>query len=69
MGLKVAIQMDPVEGINIDADSTFALALEGQRRGHRLWHYLVQDLSAARSAITRRSAFSRSSIWRRSTSS
>ena len=45
MGLKVAIQMDPVEGINIDADSTFALALEARRRGHRLWHYLVQDLS------------------------
>lgn len=45
MGLSVAIQMDPVEGINIDADSTFALALEGQARGHTLWHYLPQDLS------------------------
>jgi len=45
MSLSGAIQMDPVEGINIDADSTFALALEGQARGHTLWHYLPQDLS------------------------
>ena len=54
MGLKVAIQMDPVERINIDADSTFALALEGQRRGHRLWHYLVQDLSFAHGRVRTR---------------
>jgi glutathione synthase len=45
MSLSVAIQMDPIEGINIDADSTFVLALEGQARGHTLWHYLPQDLS------------------------
>lgn len=45
MGLTVAIQMDPIEGINIDADSTFSLALEAQRRGHALWHYLPQDLT------------------------
>ena len=32
MALSVAIQMDPIEGINIDADSTFALALEAQAR-------------------------------------
>ena len=54
MGLKVAIQMDPVERIDIDADSTFALALEGQRRGHRLWHYLVQDLSFAHGRVRTR---------------
>ena len=34
--LKVAVQMDPIETINIDADSTFALMLEAQRRGHTL---------------------------------
>ena len=34
MTLAVAIQMDPIESINIDADSTFALALEAQARGH-----------------------------------
>src|SRR5580692_7980914 len=45
MSLNVAIQMDPIELVNIDADSTFALALEGQRRGHRLHHYLPQDMS------------------------
>ncbi|MBF0375284.1 MAG: glutathione synthase [Alphaproteobacteria bacterium] len=45
MSLAVAIQMDPIEGIAIDADSTFALALEAQRRGHALFHYLPQDLA------------------------
>ncbi len=45
MSLAVAIQMDPVEPIDIDADSTFALALEAQRRGHGLYHYLPQELS------------------------
>jgi len=44
MSLAVAIQMDPIEGINIDADSTFALALEATRRGHGLYHYLPQSL-------------------------
>jgi len=45
MGLAVAIQMDPLETINIDADSTFVLALEAQARGHVLYHYLVQHLT------------------------
>jgi glutathione synthase len=45
MSLAVAIQMDPIEGIDIDADSTFAMALEAQARGHGLYHYLPQDLS------------------------
>ncbi|HTW26479.1 MAG TPA: glutathione synthase [Acetobacteraceae bacterium] len=43
--LRVAVQMDPVDTINIDADSTFALMLEAQRRGHTLWHYEVRHLS------------------------
>lgn len=43
--LKVAVQMDPIDSINIDADSTFALMLEAQRRGHRLWHYEVRHMS------------------------
>ena len=34
MPLKVAVQMDPIERINIRGDSTFALLLEAQRRGH-----------------------------------
>jgi glutathione synthase len=45
MKLAVAIQMDPIETVNIEADSTFALALEGQRRGHALYHYLPQHLA------------------------
>ncbi|HSR70863.1 MAG TPA: glutathione synthase, partial [Kiloniellales bacterium] len=45
MSLAVAIQMDPIERIDIDADSTFALALEAQRRGHGLYHYLAPQLS------------------------
>ncbi len=45
MSLSVAIQMDPIHAVDINADSTFAMALEAQNRGHRLWHYLPQDLS------------------------
>ena len=45
MSLAVAIQMDPLDRIDINADSTFALALDAQRRGHGLYHYLPQDLS------------------------
>ena len=43
--LKVAFQMDEMEGINIDGDSTFVLMLEAQQRGFELWHYLASDLS------------------------
>jgi glutathione synthase len=45
MSLAVAIQMDPLESVNIDTDSTFALALEAQERGHGLYHYLPTELS------------------------
>ncbi len=44
MSLAVAIQMDPIENVDIDADSTFLLALEAQRRGHALFHYLPNRL-------------------------
>ncbi len=43
--LKVAVQMDPIQSIDIDADSTFALMLEAQKRGHALWHYHPRDLT------------------------
>jgi glutathione synthase len=43
--LRIAIQMDPIEHINIDADSTFALGLEAQARGHALWHYHPRALA------------------------
>jgi glutathione synthase len=45
MSLVVAIQMDPIETINVAADSTFMLAVEAQARGHRLYHYLPRHLS------------------------
>ena len=45
MTLRVAVQMDPLETINIAGDSTFALMLSAQQRGHTLFHYLPQDLS------------------------
>lgn len=45
MSLAVAVQMDPIEAIDIDADSTFALMLEAQRRGHLLYHYLPRELT------------------------
>jgi len=45
MSLTVAVQMDPIETVNIGGDSTFALMLAAQARGHTLWHYLSTDLS------------------------
>ncbi|MEM1400186.1 MAG: glutathione synthase [Pseudomonadota bacterium] len=44
MSLTVAIQMDPIDRIDIAADSSFAMALEAQARGHRLYHYEPKDL-------------------------
>jgi glutathione synthase len=44
MSLAVGIQMDPIESVDIDSDSTFALALEAQARGHALFHYLPKHL-------------------------
>ena len=45
MTLRVAIQMDPMHSIGIDNDSTFALMLEAQNRGHALYHYEVSAMS------------------------
>ena len=45
MGLAVAIQMDPIETVNIDGDTSFVLALEAQARGHALYHYLPTHLT------------------------
>ena len=45
MALKVAVQMDPIERINIAGDSTFALLLEAQARGHALSYYTPDRLS------------------------
>jgi len=45
MSLRVAVQMDPIEGINIEGDSTFAIMLGAQQRGHALFYYRAEDLS------------------------
>jgi len=45
MSLRVAVQMDPIESINIAGDSSFALMLAAQARGHALWHYDVRTLA------------------------
>jgi glutathione synthase len=45
MSLRIAVQMDPLESINISGDSTFAIMLEAQQRGYKLYHYLAEDLT------------------------
>ena len=52
--LSFAIQMDPVAGIDIAGDSTFALGLEAQSRGHNLWYYTPDKLSFHDGKITAR---------------
>lgn len=47
MTLTVAVQMDPLDAISIAGDSTFALMLSAQARGHRLLHYAAEDLNYA----------------------
>ncbi len=51
MSLRVAIQMDPVSGIDIKGDTTFALGLEAQNRGHQLWYYTPDKLTFDRGEI------------------
>jgi glutathione synthase len=57
MSLAVAVQMDPIEAINIAGDSTFALMLEAQARGHKLRYYTPDSLTWAGSTL---SAYTRS---------
>ncbi len=45
MTLRIAIQMDPIETVNINADTSFALAEAAQARGHELWVYGPQNLT------------------------
>jgi glutathione synthase len=45
MPLRVAVQMDPVEGVNIETDTTFLMMMEAQARGHSLWVYHPDKLS------------------------
>ena len=52
MSLRIAVQMDPMESIRIAGDSSFALMLEAQARGHSLWHYDVATLAWNAGKIT-----------------
>src|SRR6185437_4638387 len=54
MTLTVAIQMDPIERIDITADSTFALAMEAQNRGYGLCYYGPRDLTLRDSEVVAR---------------
>jgi glutathione synthase len=54
MTLRVAVQMDPMEGVNIAGDSTFAIMLGAQKRGHKLFHYLAPHLSYDEGRVTAR---------------
>src|SRR5689334_14493037 len=51
MRLNVAVQMDPIERINVRGDSTFALLLEAQRRGHALAYYTPNRLAMRDGAV------------------
>ncbi|CAH1661783.1 MULTISPECIES: glutathione synthase [unclassified Chelatococcus] len=50
--LKVAVQMDPIERINIAGDTTFALLLEAKARGHQLFYYTPERLSMTGGTVT-----------------
>ena len=54
MALKVAIQMDPVEGINIHTDTTFLMMETAQARGHSLWVYRPERLALEEGKVTAR---------------
>ncbi|HTQ84059.1 MAG TPA: glutathione synthase, partial [Pseudolabrys sp.] len=45
MSLNIAVQMDPIQRINVKGDSTFALLLEAQKRGHTLSYYTPDRLA------------------------
>ena len=53
-GMKIAFQMDPIGAIDIEADSTFRLALEAQARGHELFYYTPERLSYEDGRVTAR---------------
>ena len=51
MALKVAVQMDPIERIKIAGDSTFALLLEAEKRGHSISYYTPEKLALAEGKV------------------
>lgn len=54
MSLNVAVQMDPIQSVNIAADSTFRIMEEAQARGHRLFYYTPDRLALDEGRVTAR---------------
>lgn len=54
MALKVALQMDPIGSVNINADSTFRIGLEAQARGHSLFFYTPDRLAFVEGRVVAR---------------
>ena len=52
MSLNVAVQCDPIELFNIEGDSTFALMLEAQARGHKQFYYQTKTLACEQGKVT-----------------
>jgi glutathione synthase len=52
--MKIAFQMDPIQTVNIDADSTFRIAEEAQARGHELFFYTPDHLAFQEGKVTAR---------------
>ena len=52
--MKIAFQMDPIETVNINADSTFRIAEEAQARGHELFFYTPDHLAFQEGKVTAR---------------
>ena len=69
MSLKIAVQMDPIERINIRGDSTFALLLEAQSRGHAISYYTPDRLALSGNTRDRGGAAAQPCATRRATTS
>ena len=54
MTKTIAIQMDPIETVDIDTDSSFVLALEAQERGYIVFHYQPENLAFTSGLVTAR---------------
>lgn len=52
MSLKIALQMDPIDAIDINADSSFRIAEEAQKRGHSLFYYTPESLAYQEGRVT-----------------
>ena len=55
--MKIAFQMDPIQTVNIDADSTFRIAEEAQARGHELFFYTPDHLAFQKGKVTARGQY------------